>query len=409
MFFSSLSSPINAGLEIHSSSLRSAVSDELLSDNGSTTFTSDYLSDGPLPISTPSKPPPPLPTLFETNKPAQSGYLSSDQFDSFTIDSPDSDSIHTPKLTTQDAAIESGYFPMPSILGTPPTQQQTHQQNGSLTSLSSNGKPEKSPGGEVSMSEYVAAPSDLSGSAPSSQSSSSQTSRSTLSSTSAAVAKKSRQLFAKVLPKKSSSSSQSKGSKSKGETTSQQQNKPSPQQLLVAPPSLSSPPSTTTTTTGELEANDDSDMGDLVDLLDLGEPITDASYGTTNGNQSLSTSTNYDSSNTSGYYQDPSVGVGVAQTSSMATPMPSLTPDPFVPQSTVSATNNSGYYPSPDVGGMADLGSAPPTTTPPFQPFTDDDQDDDFFLPDLPSESEMNSAGDGFNYGGSIVTFNTKK
>ena len=404
-------------VECRSSSLNSGTSDDTLSENGSSILASDYIAspEDPTPSVVPSttaKPPPPLPTLFESRPQASSGYISNEQFDPFamdspSLDSPNLDSLPTPKLSTQDAASDSGYFPMPSMLDVQSTQV---KQNGSQVSPSPNkvspssstNKLENVGRSELLSSDYVAAPAHLSHTSPSSSSSSTQV-KNSLASTSAAVAKKSRQLFAKVLPKKSSSSTPSKGSKTKSDTASvavaQQQNKKTPQQLLAPPISSSS--------TSEVEENDDSDMGDLVDLLDLGDPVDQgvgsSPYTAANGNLSLSTSSDLHMGNSSGYFQGSSVDMGAP--SSTLTSI--LTPDPFNTnaQSTVSATT-SGYFQSPDSGGLTNSASTAIATTP-YHPFSEDDDSDSFFLPDLPGDSDNNmssSAGGGISYSGSIVT-----
>ena len=397
--------------------MNSGTSDDTLSENGSSTLTSDYVSapdDLPpsmAPLST-AKPPPPLPTLFESRPPASSGYISSEQFDPFSVDSPDSDSLPTPKFSTQDAASESGYFPMPSTLDVQPTQ---HKQNGSFRispSSSSNkisasltpDKADKVGRSELLSSDYVAAPSDLSQTSPSSTSSAANNARSALASTSAAVAKKSRQLFAKVLPKKSSSaSSLSKGSKTKSDPSlAQQPTKQTPQQPPAPPTSSSS------TGDNEVDENDDSDMGDLVDLLDLGDPVDQgtgpsSSYSAANGSQSLAPTSDVQTGHSSGYFEDSSFTMGAPPSSTLGS---TLTADPFSSkaQSTVSSIN-SGYFQPPESIGLSNVAPATTTTATPYQPFSEDDDPDAFFLPDLPGDSDMNSsAGGGVNYGGSIVT-----
>ena len=362
------------------------------------------------------------------------------------VDSPDdTDSPDAHKLSAQEAAANSGYFPMPSMLDTgtaapsaaTSTVQYTTQQkhNGFQSVAMSGSKSEKAGGGGGGIvSGYVAAPSELSSSTLSASSTvSSSSSKSTLASTSAAVAKKSRQLFAKVLPKKTSTtSSPSKGSKTKGDTPSQQQSKqqpqPTPSTSILVPPPFAADPST-----GELEENDDSDMGDLVDLLDLGDP-TDigTSYGNdiTNGNQSLNPGVP-SSGQSSGYYQDNSIsGFGDLQSplptagSTMTVPS-TLTSDPFITggatptpatrttATTVSATN-SGYLQSPEGIGLAGQQGGPTTISntaplpPAFDPFSEDDDPDSFFLPDLPGDSDMsNSSSGGVMYSGSIVTLSS--
>lgn len=404
--------------------LRSAASDDALSENGSSTITSDYITDD-TPLSMTAgmggKPLPQLPTLFESKPQSSGGYISSEQFDPFSVDSPDSDAVSTPKLSTQDAASDSGYFPMPSTLDVQPAQ---GKENGShhISPNKTTNKESSGGGGESELmsSGYIVAPADLSQSTVSSSSSNSSHSKSTLASTSAAVAKKSRQLFAKVLPKKSSSSSSvaspSKGSKTKSDTSSREQSKqPSAPQQTLAPPTSSM------ATQEQLEENDDSDMGDLVDLLDLGEPeeVGNPFSSATNGHHSFTTTTSSSSDfhirdNSSGYFQDPASSMGVAMQ-----PLPpiipsTLTSNPFVSSAesaTVSSTNSAGYFPSSEAGGFVDFSSASTTSTtmaaqappPPFQPFSDDD---DLFLPDLPGESDMNSSTGttAATYGGSIVT-----
>ena len=410
MLLCSFSGPV----EGRSSSLNLGTFDDTLSENGSSTLASDYIAtqEDPTPSVVPStttKAPPPLPTLFESRPQASSGYISNEQFNPFAIDSPDLDSLPTPKLTTQDAASESGYFPMPSVLD---VQSSQVKRNGSRVQVSPSPSPNKvSPASSINKlenvgrsellsSDYVAAPAHLS---PTSPSSSSTQVKNSLASTSAAVqnvAKKSRQLFAKVLPKKSSStSSPSKGSKTESDT--QQQSKQAPRQLLAPPIS--------TSLTGELEENDDSDMGDLVDLLDLGDPVDQgvgsSPFTAANGNLSLTTSSDSHVGSSSGYFHGSSTDVGVP--SSTLTSM--LTPDPFSTnsQSTVSATN-SGYFQSPNSGGLTNIGSTSAATTTPYQPISEDDDSDSFFLPDLPGDSDninvSSSAGGGISYGGSIVT-----
>ncbi|MCG8622344.1 MAG: hypothetical protein MJE68_10170, partial [Proteobacteria bacterium] len=237
-------------MEHRSSSLNSAGSDDTLSENGS--FSSSALPLPPLPLSASSsdylpntdvpslptssttassRPPSMLPTLFESkpippsaSTPASStgGYILTDQFDPLMVDSPDdTDSPDAHKLSAQEAAANSGYFPMPSMLDTgtasaaPPaiattsTAQYTtatqQKQNGlqSTVAASTSGIKSEKAGGDASggmTSDYVDAPSDLSSSSHSSTSatasattstSSSSSSKSTLASTSAAVAKKS--------------------------------------------------------------------------------------------------------------------------------------------------------------------------------------------------------------------------
>ena len=382
--------------------LHSAASDDALSDGGPSNLTSDYFSEDQAP-NTVTKAPPPLPTLFESKPQSTSGYVSTDQFDPFVLESPDSDSLPTPKLTTQDAASDSGYFPMPSMLDVQPAQQ---KQNGSQVPSSSNSVGNKTEGELVSSSGYLEAPPDLSRSAHSpspTPSPSSSSSKNTLASTSAAVAKKSRQLFAKVLPKKSSSSSSnsSKSSKTKSDTSvAQQPSKQLPQQPLAPPPSFA--------TNEVFEENDDSDMGDLVDLLDLGDPeMSGTSYSSVaNGNQStLTTSSDFDVSNSSGYFQDSSIGMGVVNPAPTSSASSTLTSDPFLtPQSSTVSTTNSGYFQQPegiDGGGGGDFADFSTMATPSFQSYS---EDDDLFLPDLPGDSEMNSTGGGVTYGGSIVT-----
>ena len=464
-------------MERRSSSLNSTASDDTLSENGSSSSalplplpplssSSEYLSNDlpPLPTSsTTAKPPSMLPTLFENKPPpstpaSSTGYISTEQFDPLMVDSPDdTDSPDAHKLSAQEAAANSGYFPMPSMLDTGTTAPATattsispahtqQKQNGvqsMATSSTSGTKPEKVGGEGGMVSDYIAAPSDLSSSSHSSSvtATSTTSSKSTLASTSAAVAKKSRQLFAKVLPKKSSTTaSPSKGSKTKGDTSSQQQIKQQPQ---PAPPTsiLAPPPSADLQdlSTGELEENDDSDMGDLVDLLDLGDPTDNmgTSYGNniTNSSQALNPAvpSSLDLGQSSGYYQDTSIS-GFASTmtipstltsdpfvsggSTTAVPPSTLTSDPFVAggvvPTTVSATN-SGYLQSPDGIGLADLqgGSTSNAAPPPpaFDPSSEDDDPDSFFLPDLPGDSEMTnnnsssaSGSGGGMYSGSIVT-----
>lgn len=367
-------------MEQRSSSLNSAALDDALSDQGPSNLASELVSDD-LPLSmlplTANKPPPPLPTLFES-KPQPTGYISTEQFDPLAVDSPDSDSVSTPKLSTKDAASESGYFPMPSILDG--SSHEPHQTEDHTSQSSSSAKTEK-PGGSELASDYVAAPSDFS--------SSSAGSKSSLASTSAAVAKKSRQLFAKVLPRKSSSgTSPSKGSKSKGNASGQQGIK-QPQQVLAPPPSASS--------MGELGENDDSDMGDLVDLLDLGDPpeMGTPSYNA-NGNQSLNTSSDM-VNNTSGYFQDSSIGTTSLPSAAVSS---TLTSDPFFSAQPLSSTTSSGYFQSPRAEGNGTVNTGTLADT--GQPFSDDDDSDAFFLPELPADSETSSSD--VTYGGSIVT-----
>ena len=469
-------------VERRSSSLNSATSDDALSENDSSSSalplplppssSSEYLSNDlpPLPTSTTAKPPSVLPTLFESKAPpstpaSSTGYISTERFDPLMVDSPDdTDSPDAHKLSAQEAAADSGYFPMPSMLDTGTTAPATaatntstaqhtaqQKQNGlQSTVMSSTGgtKPEKAEGGGGIVSDYVALPSDLSSSSHSSSvtATSSTSTKSTLASTSAAVAKKSRQLFAKVLPKKSSTTaSLSKGSKMKGDTPSQQQSKQQP--LPTPPTSVLAPLPSADPSTSELEENDDSDMGDLVDLLDLGDPTDNmgTSYGNniTNGSQSLNPAvpSSLDSGQSSGYYQDTSISrfastmtVPSTLTSdpfvsggSTTVPPSTLTCDPFIAGgatptpaisavTTVSATN-SGYLQSPDSISLADQqgGSNSNTAPPPpvFDPFSEDDDPDSFFLPDLPGDSEItnNSSGGGVGgggmYSGSIVTLSS--
>ena len=355
------------------------------------------------------------------------------------VDLPDdTDSPDAHKLSTQEAAANTGYFPMPSMLDTgtsaPSTAQQKH--NGLQNPAASAGSGTKSDNtrgrGSGIVSDYVAAPSELSSSTLSSSSTvSGSSSKSTLASTSAAVAKKSRQLFAKVLPK-ISTSSPSKGSKTKGDSSSQQQSKQQPQP--TPPTSITAPPPSADPSTGELEEKDDSDLGDLVDLLDLGDPTDsmDTSYsnGITNGNQSLNPPlpSSSDLGHSSGYYQDTSIG-GFADLSTagstMMTVPSTLTSDPFVAggataaltpsaagtaaSAPISATN-SGYFQSPEGIGLTSQqgGAAPPPPPPTFDPFPEDDDPDSFFLPDLPGDSEMsNNSSGGVMYSGSIVTLSS--
>lgn len=397
-------------------SLNLGTFDDTLSENGSSSLASDYVTtpDDPttsvVPLTT-AKALPPLPTLFESRPQTSSGYTLDKQFNPFTIDSPDLDSLPTPKLSTHDAASESGYFPMPSVLD---VQSSQIKRNGSQVQVSPAPSPNKvSPSSstnklenvgrsELLSSDYIAAPAHLS---PTPPSSSGTHVKNSLASTSAAVAKKSRQLFAKVLPKKSSStSSVSKSSKTESDTSlaiAHQQNKQAPQQLLASPISSS--------LTGELEENDDSDMGDLVDLLDLGDPVDQgvgsSPFTAANGSLSLTASSYSHVGSSSGYYHGSSTDVCVP--SSTLTSV--LTPDPFSTnnQSAVSATN-SGYFQSSDSGGLTNVGSTAATTTTPYQPFLEDDDNDSFFLPDLPGDSDNSNmsscAVGGISYGGSIVT-----